>query len=195
MIIAGEYSFNRGKELISKKYGNLLKEIVGIISVVDATQHKTKSSKEKTMPGRMLYSPQLLNRAFKQAFLERTWRSIKVSCDYPTSYYTKDYVPKKLNSGAFREMDFVKDKLGVEVQFGKYAFMVYNVCAKMTIFSKMGFIDAGVEIVPIKQLADEMSTGVSYFEQFVWDLEQRGVSNIDIPVLVLGVDTPRKLTG
>lgn len=32
-----------------------------------------------------------------------------------------------------------------------------------------------------------MSTGVSYFEQFVWDLEARGVSNIDIPVLILGI--------
>ncbi|HIQ00710.1 MAG TPA: restriction endonuclease, partial [Anaerolineales bacterium] len=29
---------------------------------------------------------------------------------------------------------------------------------------------------------------VSYFEQFVWDLEQRGVSDIDIPVLVLGIN-------
>jgi len=33
-----------------------------------------------------------------------------------------------------------------------------------------------------------MSTGVSYFEQFAWDLEQRGTSNIDIPVLILGID-------
>jgi len=32
-----------------------------------------------------------------------------------------------------------------------------------------------------------MSSGVSYFEQFVWDLETRGVSDIDIPVLILGV--------
>jgi hypothetical protein len=32
-----------------------------------------------------------------------------------------------------------------------------------------------------------MSSGVSYFEQFVWDLERRGVSNIDIPVLILGI--------
>lgn len=63
---------------------------------------------------------------------------------------------------------------------------------KMTIFNKMGYIDAGLEIVPIKQFADEMSTGVSYFEQFVWDLEARGVSNIDIPVLILGIDNPRQ---
>jgi hypothetical protein len=85
-------------------------------------------------------------------------------------------------------MDFLKKRLGVEVQFGKYAFMVYNVCAKMTIFNRLGYIEAGIEIVPIKQFADEMSTGVSYFEQFVWDLEERGVSNIDIPVLIFGVD-------
>lgn len=57
----------------------------------------------------------------------------------------------------------------------------------MTIFNKLGYITAGVEIVPIKQFADEMSTGVSYFEQFVWDLEHRGIADIDIPVLILGV--------
>ena len=81
----------------------------------------------------------------------------------------------------------MKNRLGVEVQFGKYAFMVYNVCAKMTIFHNMGIIQAGIEVVPLKALADEMSTGVSYFEQFVCDLEHRGIANIDIPVLILGV--------
>ncbi|MBM4039397.1 MAG: hypothetical protein FJ290_12870 [Planctomycetes bacterium] len=57
----------------------------------------------------------------------------------------------------------------------------------MTIFHRLGVIDAGVEVVPVKAFADQMSTGVSYFEQFVWDLEQRGVADIDIPVLVLGL--------
>ncbi|PLS67480.1 MAG: restriction endonuclease, partial [Cyanobacteria bacterium M5B4] len=68
---------------------------------------------------------------------------------------------------AFREMDFIKDRLGVEVQLGKYAFIVYNVCAKMTIFRNLDVIDTGIEVVPVKSFADEMSTGVSYFEQFV----------------------------
>ncbi|MGB9595254.1 MAG: BglII/BstYI family type II restriction endonuclease [Candidatus Poribacteria bacterium] len=61
-------------------------------------------------------------------------------------------------------MDFVKGGLGVEIQFGKYSFMVYNVAAKMTIFHNLGFINAGIEIVPLKLLADNMSTGVSFFE-------------------------------
>ena len=83
----------------------------------------------------------------------------------------------------------MKQKLGVEVQFGKYAFMVYNVAAKLTIFRNVGFIDSGIEVVPMKQFADRMSTGVSYFEQIAWDLEQRGVADIDVPVLIIGIDT------
>lgn len=58
----------------------------------------------------------------------------------------------------------------------------------MTIFKNLGHIDAGIEIVPVKSFADEMSSGVSYFEQFVWDLKNRGVADIDIPVMILGID-------
>ena len=82
----------------------------------------------------------------------------------------------------------MKDRVGVEVQFGKYAFMVYNVCAKMTIFSNLDVIDVGIEIVPVKRMQAGMSTGVSFFEQFVWDLERRGTADIDIPVAILGID-------
>jgi len=188
MIIAGEYSFNNGREEVSKKYPDLLKEIKEVISSVDALLCKTKESLEKTMPGKVLYSPRELNKTFKENFYARNWSRVRVPCRYPTEFYTQNYSPAPLNQGAFREMDFVKNRLGVEVQFGKYAFMVYNVCAKMTIFHKLDKIDLGVEIVPLKDFADEMLTGVSYFEQFVWDLQHRGVADIDIPVLILGVD-------
>jgi hypothetical protein len=189
MRVAGKYSFNGGVSAVEKQYPSLLEEVYWAIKAVDASEHKTKSSKEKTMLGRMLYSPSSINKAFKTAFKAKLdWAPVRVSCDYPTSHYVEDYSLRTTNRGAFREMDFVKDKLGVEVQFGKYAFMVYNVCAKMTIFHNLGNINHGIEIVPVKAFANEMSTGVSYFEQFVWDLERRGVSNIDIPVMIIGID-------
>lgn len=188
MKIAGKYSFNGGKEYIEKKHTTLLKEIETVIQTVDANKYKIKTSKEKTMRGRRLFSPISLNKAFKNEFAKTNWEHVRVKCEYPTEYYTKDYKSDPLTKGAFREMDFLKNRLGVEIQFGKYAFMVYNVCAKMTIFHNLKYIDAGVEIVPIRRFASEMSTGVSYFEQFVWDLSHRGVSNIDIPVLILGID-------
>jgi len=187
MIIAGIYSFNNGEDVIRREYPLELAQVEQVIAAVDGVRCKTKTSREKTMPGKPLYSPRALNSAFTKEFALRGWKKYKVQCDYPTHYYTPGFVTPDSPKGAFREMDFVKNHVGVEVQFGKYAFMVYNVCAKMTIFHKLGAIDVGVEIVPIKLFADEMSTGVSYFEQFVWDLEHRGVADIDIPVLVLGV--------
>jgi hypothetical protein len=187
MIIAGIYSFKDGKEAIESRFGAELQEIEQIISTIDSASHKTKTSKEKTMPGKILYKPGSLNKAFKAEFEARQWQKCRVPCNYPQDYYTPVYSPTRASRGAFREIDFIKNGLGVEVQFGKYAFMVYNVCAKMTIFHKLGLIDMGVEIVPVKSFADEMSTGVSYFEQFVWDLEHRGVADIDIPVLILGI--------
>jgi len=186
--LVAQYSFNNGQEAVAGKYPQLLEEIKLVIAGVDASSHKTKISKEKTMVGKQLYAPLKLNKSFKQLFESHGWRSVRVPCDYPTNLYLNGYTPSNLRAGAFREMDFVKEKLGIELQFGKYAFMVYNVCAKMTIFKKLGHIDAGVEIVPVKRFAEKMSSGVSYFEQFAWDLQARGVADIDIPVLILGID-------
>lgn len=188
MRIAGIYSFNGGKEFVEENFPNEIEEIFSAIRAIDAEQHKTKESKEKTMTGKMLYSPVGLNKGFKEELHPHGWAHVKEQCVYSPAYYVEDYTPaiaKKVYP--YRDMDFVKNKLGVEVQFGKYSFMVYNVCAKMTIFRKLGHIIAGVEVVPVKQLAEHMSTGVSYFEQFVWDLEQRGVADIDIPVMIVGI--------
>ena len=187
MKIGGKLSFNNGEEYIKKHFPHLLKEIKTCIEKVDKESFKTKISTEKTMKNKKLYSPKGMNSEFKKILTPLGWNHCKIKCEYPTRYYTNKHKPKPLKRGAFRDMDFVKNKLGVEVQFGKYSFMVYNVCAKMTIFKNLNKIKAGIEIVPLKELAAEMSTGVSYFEQFAWDLETRGVSNIDIPVLILGI--------
>lgn len=188
MKIVGKFSFNKGQKDVATRYPQLQKEVEHVISVIDSARCKTKVSKEKTMPGKVLFDPKAINREFKAAFAQHGWSPVRVLCDYSDKYFVKDYRIRSKNKGAFREMDFVKDKLGVEVQFGKYAFMVYNVCAKMTIFHNLKHIDCGIEIVPVKAFADEMSTGVSYYEQFLWDLEARGVADIDIPVLILGID-------
>lgn len=191
MRIVAKYNFNGGEYAVKQKYGSEFAQIEEVISLIDSTLYKSKESAEKTMMGKMLFSPIEINRTFKHRFKDIGWSNHKIGCEYIYGEYLDGYIPAK-ESGVkpFRDMDFVKPgvKLGVEVQFGKYAFMVYNVCAKMTIFNKMGLIDTGVEIVPVKNFADKMSKGVSYFEQFAWDLAHRGISDIDVPVLILGID-------
>ncbi len=193
MIVAGRYSHNGGQGVLERDYANELNEIYRVIDEVHASACKTKISRERRTEGELLYSPVALNKAFKTAFTSKGWNPVRVACDYPTTYYTDAYIPS-ISSGSrpYREMDFIKNNVGVEVQLGKYAFMVYNVSAKMTIFHNLGYINVGVEIVPIKALADNMSSGVSYFEQLVWDLTHRGVADIDIPVLILGIAPERE---
>ena len=192
MKIVSYFSFNNGKAYIENNFAEPLDEVKNVIQAIDAVECKNKSSKEKTMAGKVLFNPVCLNTSFKTEFNSLGWYNHKEECDYVYGDYLNSYIPpaNKANMKPFRDMDFIKPgvKLGVEVQFGKYAFMVYDVCAKMTIFHNLNIIDAGIEIVPTKHFADEMSTGVSYFEQIAWDLEKRGVSNIDIPVLILGID-------
>ena len=191
MKIVAKFNFNGGEQFINEHYPDELKEIKSVINHVDASLCKNKENEEKTMIGKILYSPKELNTVFKTIFAPLGWEHRKVECAYNYGEYLPGYIPPRSTPQTpYRDMDFLKapKKLGIEVQFGKYAFMVYNVCAKMTIFRNLGIIDAGIEIVPVKRFADEMSTGVSYIEQFAWDLEKRGVSNIDIPVLILGID-------
>ncbi len=187
MIVAGIYSFNGGKKIIESRYPAELEEIMQLIKKVDSSACKTKVSNEKSRPGKLLYSPAELKVAFKKEFTELEWKPHKIACDYPTQHYVSGYTAPANLKNTFRGMEFVKNTVAAEVQFGKYAFMVYNVCAKMIIFHKKSIINVGIEIVPVKEFANQMSTGVSYFEQLVWELEQRGVSNVDIPVLVLGI--------
>jgi hypothetical protein len=114
MRIVGIYSFNSGKEIIEKAHPILLSEISHIIVSIDATRYKNKKSKEKTMRGRMLFSPVKLNKAFKLKFQKVGWQTVREKCDYPKEYYVSDYSFQKTR-GAFREMDFIKNKLGVEL--------------------------------------------------------------------------------
>ena len=64
MRIVGVYSFNKGKEVVEKVYPDLLAEIKEVVASIDASKFKVKKSKEKTMKGRLLYSPVKLNKAF-----------------------------------------------------------------------------------------------------------------------------------
>lgn len=119
MIIAGMSSFNRGEEIIRSQYSAELREVEEVIAAVDRKQCKTKTSQETTMLARMLYSPRALKRVFTKAFELCGWEKHKLQCDNPTQYYVSDNVPNSPAKEVFREMDFSKNRVGVEVQFGK----------------------------------------------------------------------------
>ncbi|HID29521.1 MAG TPA: BstYI [Desulfobacterales bacterium] len=179
MRVVYEYSHLGGSEILQVRYPDHEREIYEIIAEVAA--QRTKVSKEKTMRGRLLYSPKDMNRQFREAFAARGYRQLRDT--YTVTIPDSSVVIR----GAFKQIDFVKGKVLVEVQFGKYAFMFYDM-AKFQYFFNENKADVGVEIVPCHALHKQMSTGVSYGEQLVYDIERLKRHFPAVPVKVILID-------
>lgn len=180
MRIVYEYSHLGGAEILQVRYPQLLRDVNAVIREVRAK--KTKISREKTMRGKELYSPKDMNRQFEEGFRNRGYKELRDT--YEIALPNSDIAI----AGAFKQIDFVREKVLVEVQFGKYAFMFYDM-ARFQYFFNENKADVGVEIVPCHALHSQMSTGVSYGEQLVHDIERLKRHFPAVPVKVILIDT------
>lgn len=181
MKVVYEYSHLGGSEILHLRYPAHEKEIYDVISLVQG--NRSKISKEKNKKGKKLYSPIDMNNQFKSEFKARGYNELRDT-------YTISIPNYKLEiSGAYKQIDFVRDKVLVEVQFGKYAFMFYDM-AKFQYFFNENKADVGIEIVPCHGLHKEMSSGVSYGEQLVYDIERlkRHFPAVPVKVILIDVD-------
>ena len=179
-----EYSHLGGRQMLTVDYPEIEAEINEVIAAV-GTPSKSKVSKEKTKRGKLLYSPKDINARFKEQFHKRGYRELR-------DVYTIT-IPGSSTQvrGAYKQIDFVKDRVLVEVQFGKYAFMFYDM-AKFQYFFNENQADVGVEIVPCHAMHAQMSSGVSYGEQLVYDIERLKRHFPAVPVKVILVDVAQR---
>lgn len=203
MKIAKKYSHLNGEEYLIVHHKKLYKEIKDIITDIVADSLKTKVSREKRKVGTNLYSPIELNNVFDREFSKRNWIESRYN------YYitlNRELMEKSLlmpakeqkefliNQGekepiySYNQTDFVKDKIAVEVQFGKYAFVAYDLFVKHMLFYSGGVINLGVEILPTKKMQTQMSSGIAYFEGEVYNVMRQGRNSPPVPLLILGVE-------
>ena len=70
------------------------------------------------------------------------------------------------------------------MQFGKYAFVAHDLFVKHMAFFVADVIDVGVEILPMKELENEMSSGVPYYERDLLDIIRQGRG---VPLVLIGI--------
>jgi hypothetical protein len=146
--ISALYSHLNGHEWMLIHCPDIWQEIVDIISNIDAAACRTKISREKKMQGQVLYSPRMLNQEFKTRFDARGWQESR------TTYWVTDdmnliremiALPAEKQkhmiqeSGrtpilSYNQTDFQKERVSVEIQFGKYAFIAYDLFVKHLAF-------------------------------------------------------------
>ncbi|HKU63983.1 MAG TPA: BglII/BstYI family type II restriction endonuclease [Rhizomicrobium sp.] len=201
MRIVTTYSHLNGWEFIKVHKPGLWSEIEQVISSVNASRCKTKKSKEKRTKGKMLYSPIAMNKAMDKAFAKHGWKQ------QITRYWvTEDakLIEQTLNLStleqkkrieaaghrailSYNQTDFVKDRVAVEVQFGKYSFVAYDLFVKHMAFYIGNVIDVGVEILAMKELQQEMASGVGYYEGELYNLVREGRGVPAVPLVLIGV--------
>jgi len=203
MKIAQKYSHLNGEEYLIVHYKGLYDEIKHIIKSLDAEKFKTKKSKERNRVGVNLYSPIEINKALDMEFSKRSWNESRYS------YYItlnrelmeksllmsasdqKDYLLKNGENNpiySYNQTDFVKEKIAVEVQFGKYSFVAYDLFVKHMLFYSGGKINLGIEILATKKMQLQMSSGVAYYEGEVYNVMRQGRNNPPVPLLILGIE-------
>lgn len=88
---------------------------------------------------------------------------------------------------SYNQTDFVKNRVAIEVQFGKYSFVAYDLFVKHLAFYVGDKIDVGIEILPMKSLQSEMSSGVAYYEGELYNLVRQGRGVPAVPLVMVGV--------
>ena len=200
MRIAAQYSHLNGWEFLFVHHKELLQEIEEVIASVDAEACRTKLSREKTKIGRLLYSPVDMNKAIADGFKGRRWEQrrqefwvtsdAKVVRDIASlpALQQKETIEAagQVPIRSYNQTDFVKERVAVEVQFGKYAFVAHDLFVKHMAFFVSDVIDIGVEILPMKELEQSMSSGVPYYERDLLNIMRQGRGIPAVPLLLLG---------
>lgn len=202
MKIATTYSHLNGLEFLLVHQPELWDEIKDVIAGVDADKHKTKVSQEKRTIGKLLYSPTDMNAAIKRGFEKRGWGERRVSY-YVTddADLTRRIMPLsrteqkraivdagKIPFGSYNQTDFVKNRVMVEIQFGKYSFIAHDLFVKHMAFFTTDHMDVGVEVLPTKALQSQMSSGVPYYEGALFDLIRQGRGVPHVPLVLVGIE-------
>ncbi|MBP8984481.1 MAG: hypothetical protein KBG12_01850 [Syntrophobacterales bacterium] len=202
MKIAETYSHLNGLEFLLVHKPSLWKEIQSVVASVDADKCRTKISKEKTMKGRILFSPIDMNVAFSQLLRKQSWNESRVSywvtknekLIRKTIAMSAEEQKKEIEAAgetpifSYNQTDFVKDRVAIEVQFGKYAFVAYDLFVKHLAFYVGDRIDVGIEILPMKSLQSQMSSGVAYYEGEFYNVVRQGRGVPAVPLILVGIE-------
>ena len=202
MKIGAMYSHLNGFEWIQYHQKEMWLEIDKVIKSIDANEFRTKVSKEKRMEGKMLFSPTDLNKRMKEYFEKLGWFESRtnywVTDDYDlisnTMHLSADEQKEVLESRgknpirSYNQTDFVKNRIAVEVQFGKYSFIAYDLFVKHLAFYVGNTIEVGVEILPMKSMQAEMSSGPGYYEGALYDLARQGRGVPAVPLVLIGIE-------
>ncbi|MDO9473362.1 MAG: BglII/BstYI family type II restriction endonuclease [Caulobacter sp.] len=201
MKIVARHSHLNGFEFIQFHKKHIWDEVEQAIESIDAEAHRTKESKEARKQANLLFSPIEINKAFYSILQPNGWEprtTTNYICENTETLRElitlKPAAQRKLLAErgieelkTYNQTDFVKERVAVEVQLGKYSFVAHDLFVKHMAFFVNDDIDVGIEIVPMKAMERRMSSGVPYYERDLFNLLRQGRSTPAVPLVLVGI--------
>lgn len=201
MKIIETYSHLNGLEYLLVHHAGLWQEVQQVVERVDAKACRTKISREVRMLGELKFSPVDLNRQFSERLKACDWSESRVSYWVTrqeklirnTMTLPPDVQKAQIEAAgeraiySYNQTDFVKDRVALEVQFGKYSFVAYDLFVKHLAFYVRDEIDVGIEILPMKDLQAHMSSGPAYYEGELYNVIRNGRGVPAVPLVIVGI--------
>lgn len=82
----------------------------------------------------------------------------------------------------------VKERVAVEIPWGNTTPKACNLFARHLASYVGDQIDVGIEILPMKSLQAQMSSGVSYYEGELYNVVRQGRGVPAVPLVIVGID-------
>ncbi len=125
------------------------------------------------------------------------WTELKsaiaaVNSQPSSATHIKAEIGKVLNNrgwkpGRFGDSDLAKSRVGVEFQFGRRHLNIYDLLARHIAHYIGKVIDVGVEILPMKSLQQQMSSGIGYYEGELYNLIREGRGVPAVALVIIGI--------
>lgn len=162
MKIGDAHSYFNGLEFLLVHKPHLWVEIQDIIATVDERVDVDRAA-ANTLDGLAE-----LGDALRQVLLDNGWNGNPAD--------------------GHRQIVFLKERVAIETQLGAKFSSAYDVLAKPLVLYADDQIDVGVEILPMKSLQSQMSSGVAYYESELYNVVRQGRGVPAVPLVLIGVE-------
>ncbi|MBV5322479.1 MAG: hypothetical protein JZU60_01435 [Ilumatobacteraceae bacterium] len=161
MKIVQSYSHLNGLEFLQIHHAALWAELQQIVEDVPVPPYRTSAARQNVESVKLV---------FQQAFIHHGWEQ-----------------PSRDSDQVRADGNLVKDRVAVKVQFGD-ALNTSDLFAQHLVSYMRDEIDVGIEILPMKALQSQMSSGVAYYEGEFYNVIRNGRGVPSVPLVLIGID-------
>ena len=174
LAIVDSYSHMLGEEVLLYRHGEIHDEFRGVLERTPV--RRTLISKEKRRYGELLFSGKDFNGPLEEAFRDKGWLPRTVVYPDQTEYSFKVYL--------------CKEKVGLEIQFGKYFAVQKDLYNLLYLFGldEQQRIDVGIIVIPSDDLHYKMASGVGKFSSIITAIRSHARNDPAVPIWLLAID-------